>query len=103
MAGSFSYMAWTALFGALPTVVLVVLFPGPVLRHRRAIAMVTLIVGGLSVAWDAAAVALGLWRFAPERVLGIGLLGSPVETLVLGVTVAAGVASLTAVLHERLG
>jgi lycopene cyclase domain-containing protein len=102
VAGSFSYLLWTALFGALPTLLLVVLFPGPVRRHRRAIALVTLIVGTLSVAWDAAAVALGLWRFAPERVVGVGLLGSPIETLVLGVTVAAGVASLTAVLHERL-
>ena len=77
-----TYAGFLALFVVPPLVAAALLCRGA-LRDGgwKPIAALLAIVYVTTTPWDSAAVAQGLWGFDPGRILGVRLLGLPVEEL----------------------
>ncbi len=56
---------------------------------RRIVVRLAIIVGAIACVWDNLAVRGGLWRYDPHSLLGLHLGASPIETTLLGASVAA--------------
>jgi len=75
-----TYLTFLVLFVALPLVVAAVLFRRELDREGRlAMLMLTGIVYVSTSVWDNAAVAMGLWGFAPKQNLGLTIGYLPLE------------------------
>ena len=92
MFGTLTYIAWLALFVALPLLALAALARRALWRRRRALgwALAGALAGGW--AWDALAVRLGAWYYDPANILGVWLGGLPIEEWlwIAGVTLLFG-------------
>lgn len=62
---------------------------------RRTVARLAMLVGTIACAWDNLAVLGGLWRYDPASLLGVQLGASPIETSLLGASVAAVLSAWT--------
>jgi lycopene cyclase domain-containing protein len=101
MFGQNTYLVWLLLFIGLPILILAAIWRRQLWVQRRALAWITLgaLVGGW--AWDALSVRWEVWRYDPNNITGVWVLGLPLEELlwIVGVTVMFG--GLTVVLAER--
>ncbi len=100
MFGSLTYLIWLAVFIGIP--VLALLRRGARTAERRR-ALLLVMLGSLAGGWlwDALSVRLGIWFYAPANILGVWLVGLPLEEWLWigGVTLMFGL--LTVVLVER--
>jgi lycopene cyclase domain-containing protein len=73
-----TYAEFLALF-VLPGLALVVYWCRAELKHIRALATIVLVVYATATPWDNGAVHMGLWFFAPDRILGLKVGQLPIE------------------------
>jgi lycopene cyclase domain-containing protein len=101
--GSFTYLIWLGCFIGVPLLVLWTWRGQAIWQQRRALgwALLGSLVGGWI--WDALAVRVGLWYYAPENLVGWWWAGLPLEEWlwIVGVTLMFG--GLTVALATRLG
>ncbi len=82
MVGNLSYLISILLFAGIP-VSLEIVFGYRLLRSFMGIIIkMTLVSLFLVPVWDGGAIALGAWKFSPERNLNIIILGDPLETYI---------------------
>ncbi len=100
MFGHITYLIWLLLFIVVPLGILLI-WRKALWRQRRALAWVTLgsLLGGWI--WDALAVRFALWHYDSAHILGVWILGLPLEEWlwIAGTTLLFG--GLTVVLAER--
>lgn len=98
--GAFSFLGYTLAFagGAVLLLWMVARRRGTsVLADNRSLLLkqsLVLAVAG-TVLGETTAQALGAWRFNPDTMLGIWIIGAPVEDLVYGFLVATAIGSAT--------
>jgi lycopene cyclase domain-containing protein len=101
MFGNLTYIIWLALFIGVPLLALLLAARAAFWRKWRALAWVLVgaLVGGW--AWDAGIVRLGAWYYDPNNILGLWVVGLPIEEWlwIVGVTLMFG--ALTIVLEEK--
>jgi lycopene cyclase domain-containing protein len=102
MFGNLTYIIWLVLFIGLPLLALAAAGRRALWRRRRALgwALAGALVGGW--AWDALAVRLGAWYYAPSNILNVWVGGLPLEEWIwiAGVTLLFGCA--TVLIEERI-
>ena len=102
MFGQFTYFAWLLLFLALP-LLLLLRWRAEFWTRRRALAWMLLgsLAGGWL--WDAASVRLGIWFYTPNHIVGLWLLGLPIEEWlwIVGVTLLFGALTIRLVESGR--
>ncbi len=102
MFGTWTYAVWLALFMGLPLLLLMRWRALFWLRRRAlALAVVGSLAGGW--AWDALSVRLGIWFYRPDDILGVWIVGLPIEEWlwIIGVTVLFGLTAI--VILEQQG
>ena len=95
------YLVWLGLFIGLPLVALWLVGGRQLWRQRRALAWTllgALVLGGL---WDALAVRVHIWYYAPGNISGAWLAGLPLEEWLWIAGSTLLFASLTILVHER--
>lgn len=101
MFGQLTYLLWLALFLALPIGLLWLRWPRQIWGQRRALLWTTLgaLVGGW--VWDGVAIQVRVWYYDAANIVGVWLLGMPLEEWlwIVGVTLLFG--SITVVWTER--
>ena len=100
MFGAWTYLTWLGLFIGLPILILL-RWRGWFAPRGRALGLVVLgsLAGGW--AWDALSARLGIWFYAPANIVGIWLIGLPLEEWLWIAGVTLMFALLTIVLVER--
>ena len=99
MFGNLTYVIWLGLFIGLPLLALLIFGRRALWRKRAALGWVLAgaLVGGW--AWDALAVRLGAWYYAPGNILNIWVGGLPIEEWlwIAGVTLLFGCVTIVIV------
>lgn len=97
-----SYLWWLLLFCALPLTALWILYFDILRRSVRI--LVLAIIGALlvSVPWDVISIQERIWFFETPHILGVWLLGLPIEEWLFIIIVTALFASITLVLDAKL-
>ena len=99
----YSYPIWLLLFIILPLVLLWVFAHKTLRKHARLLGFTALGCLAVSVPWDILSVQDGIWYFTEPHILGVWVLGLPIEEYVYIVGVGLLACIVTLLLWERYG
>jgi len=74
-----SYWAWLCVYVFAPILAMLVWRRDTIIRRWKTVLFCAIGSLGIAVPWDHFAIMGGLWRFPPGEVIGIWLLGLPLE------------------------
>ena len=98
-----SYPMWLAIFIILPLAALWTFGRRTLRKYARMLGLTAIGCLVVSVPWDILSVQGGIWYFKPPHIVGVWLLGLPIEEYVYIVGVGLLACSVTILLWERYG
>jgi len=101
VAGNFSYIFYMALFAWVLIIIGWIIFHKDIAKHTKAIKKLLLITILLIFPWDNLAVYYNVWKYDTNQILGLYILLSPIESILLTVSVDLALAFFTIILYER--
>lgn len=99
----YSYLVWLLIFAILPLILLWAVKFNTLKRYKIPILLAPLGAIIFSFPWDYIAIKEGIWYFSEPYIMGIWLLGLPIEEWLFIVFETLLFASITALLWNRYG
>ena len=101
MFGWISYTVFMSIFCWLPLLLIWIKHHKRLLQYKDIFKRVLLISIPLYLVWDNLEVYFLAWRFNSEKIFGIYLPYSPIESLLFTITVVLIISSVTVLLYEK--
>jgi lycopene cyclase domain-containing protein len=97
-----TYLKWLTFLVCLPILVLWLTHWKALFMYRRTVTLC--ILSGLlfGIPWDYWAISTRIWEFPPENILGIWIIGIPLEEYLFLIFVTMLISTITLVLKTRL-
>jgi len=99
----YAYPIWLLLFFILPLTLLGILKFRALAKYKLVLAVVVIGCLGVAVPWDLLSVRDRIWYFTQPHIVGVWLLGLPLEEYVYIVFLGLLSSSVTVLLWERYG
>src|SRR6266487_880157 len=99
----FSYPLWLLLFLTLPVVLIWIFNFQTLMKYKLVLGLIVIGCLAVSVPWDILSVNDQIWYFSKPHIVGISLLGLPIEEYIYISFVGLLASSVTVLIWERYG
>ena len=100
-ASNFSYIFYMTLFAWIPILIGWIIFHKNISKHLSAVKKLIFTTVLIGIPWDNLSVYYGVWKYDTNQILGFYIILSPIETILLTVSLDLAVAFLAIILYEK--